>query len=231
MNSLAGKFGQRSHRWEVVDDVTPLIPWGSFDHIDASTKKVRQDRSLAWLVEERQPPGEGRESFVAVAAWVTSLARVKMLKLLEDVNNAGRVYYSPCDSIHVSIDGFNYLNRTGKIGVGIGECRLQSIAESAYYRGIANYTVDGKLHVAGLSSTATPRGDKEVYISSIHLDRSITGNGSLASYIENDRNIPIAPPYLHGRVEPSGWTRPWILPLEEMEMRQCLEKASHILFT
>src|SRR6267142_5158811 len=169
LNSLAGKFGQRSHRWQKETEVDWPEPWGRFDIVNAQTGKVKHYRSLAWMIEREEKPGEHPESFPAVAAFVTSLARIKMLNLLELISNAGRIYYSAVDSIHCCHSAYEHLKLRGAISSKIGGIRLERVGSKAEYRGIANYSIDGELHVAGLSRTAKAVNSCNVRTQSIDI--------------------------------------------------------------
>lgn len=228
MNSLPGKFGQLSHRWENDNDITPPFPWGRWDQINPETGEWGYYRSLAWLAQKQMPRVDHPESFPAVAAWVTSLARVKMNKLLEGLAYGCKVYYSAVDSIHCNARGYQQLDRLGCISPGIGCLRLEKIGECVDYRGIANYTIDGVHHVAGLPSRAIiEEGQGRNYrYSEIAATHPISGRDSCITELYNKR--PVGCEYVHGQVEPSGWTRPWILPLEQEQMASCLKKATHI---
>jgi hypothetical protein len=228
LNSLAGKFGQRSHRWEKDTEVDWPEPWGRFDIIDADTNTVKHYRSIAWLIEREQKQGEHPESFPAVAAWVTSLARVKQLKLLEVANNAGRVFYAPVDGIQADYLAYKRLDEGGYIGDELGKLRVVTVATTADYRGIANYSIDNEMHIAGLPKSCHVAPDRQLAWTHLGTDATSSNGRGPRPITEYTCTRAINPPYVHGRVNADGTTRPWILPLEETEMMQCLTKANAI---
>lgn len=225
LNALGGKFGQRSHRWQKDTEVDWPEPWGHFDIINAVTNEVKHYRSIAWLIERQEPPGEHPESFPAVAAWVTSLARIKMLQLQEVLNGKGTCYYSAVDSIFTNQRGFETLSIGGQCNELLGGLRTDRIAAKMQIRGIANYSIDDTMHVAGLPGTATIGKDQRITVTiltaPIPNDRQSVHNG----VVQTVGTRSICPQYVHGRLNSDGITRPWILPLEEQEMQACLKKS------
>ncbi len=231
MNSLAGKFGQRTGKWRKRSDLIAPFPWGRYDEYNKDTGKWGYYRSLAWLVEESVEQGEHPNGFPAVAAWVTSLARVRMLNILEKIQDGGRIYYSAVDSIHGDSGINSRLLESDEVGDKCGQLRQELVASQATYRGIANYSLDGQMHVAGLPAQATV--DESGRMVTRHLEaRPPEGkHNGFGRITENTLIRTITPPYLHGHVNADGWTSPWVLPLEETEMRKCLENATPTYFT
>lgn len=119
LNSLFGKFGQRNLNWIKVAEEK-----GHEDAIwkdyNADTGKVTTYRRLGGIKEERVAVEEGFNSFVAIAAHVTSSARTLLLAYLE---SAGweHVYYCDTDSLIVDEAGAGSLapaihpNELGKL--------------------------------------------------------------------------------------------------------------------
>ena len=231
MNSLPGRFGMKGQRWEKVKQPESPAAWGRFDDRDAATGAWNYYRSMAWMTEKYVENPVAKESFPAVSAWTCSLARVKMLELLGGISHAGKVYYSAVDSVCGGAAIKSAIESIVPLGDQLGNLRCAHIVSSAEFRGIANYSLDGEMHVAGLPAAAVIRGDGRANIT----DFAIPSTGFSGKHVNGitechtDRNL--YPPYLHGVIEASGWTRPWILPLEELEMTKCLQKAIPTLFT
>ena len=107
LNSLYGKFGQRSHAWDDVRAATEDDPpeWlQQFSPGDPVARyRVRMGR-----VQMKTRPDESRDSFPAIAAHVTAYGRMLLWELIKQ---AGRenVFYCDTDSLVVNTDGFNRL--------------------------------------------------------------------------------------------------------------------------
>jgi hypothetical protein len=231
MNSLAGKFGQRTGKWRKCSDLIAPFPWGRFDDRHPITGQWSYYRAIAWMVEEYQEQGEHPNGFPAVAAWVTSLARVRMLNILEEISHVGKTYYSAVDGFHVDAECHNSLQEYSRIGCDLGQLRLDRIPTKVTYRGIANYDYDGEMHVAGLPAQATIDESGRMVTRTLDARPPSSSHDRSGIITENTLYRYINPPYLHGHINADGWTSPWILPLEELEMRKCLEKVPVTLYT
>src|SRR5439155_12044125 len=67
MNSLFGKFGQRSYEWEIVD-ASNSGPDHIWRELDRDTGRVYTFRRLGNVLQQRKGVEEGFNSFVAIAA-------------------------------------------------------------------------------------------------------------------------------------------------------------------
>lgn len=108
INSFYGKWGQRGRRFEYDSDCDPseIDVWEDYD---VETDTITRWRSFGGIVQKFINEGESRESFPAIASYVTSFAR---LKLWQAINKAGRqnCYYCDTDSIVVNQTGLDNLS-------------------------------------------------------------------------------------------------------------------------
>lgn len=154
MNSLYGKFAQRSPRWIDRPDVAATVPWGPFWQTDPTTGRMVEYRSLGWFTQEKGEPGEHPESMPAISASVTAALRVKMREY-RAIAGPDNVLYQDTDSLHVTEPGWLKLKPFLDIYPdGLGSLRLVGQHESAWYRGPRNYQLDGREIVAGLKRSA-----------------------------------------------------------------------------
>lgn len=106
-NSLFGKFGQRNHDWEMTDkeDVGEDRIW--VEH-NLDTGESVTYRCIAGVVQVRTGMREGYNSFVSIAAHVTSAARVLLLQYMQRAGFS-HVYYCDTDSLIVDKVGYERL--------------------------------------------------------------------------------------------------------------------------
>jgi len=112
MNSLYGKFGQKSGEWKII---------GETEKEGAGYEKVYDLESGKWLKYKwingtllaRVDEKEGYDSFPAIAAHVTAYSRVKLFRYILQAG-FDNVYYSDTDSLFVNDNGLenlkSYLN-------------------------------------------------------------------------------------------------------------------------
>lgn len=107
LNSLYGKFGQRSKQMVQIDIDDPDIA-KSEKLVDADSGEVRylyRFGSTLWYQEDR---GEAYNSFPAIAAHVTAYARMYLWELMQTAGN-GHFYYCDTDSLIVDALGYERL--------------------------------------------------------------------------------------------------------------------------
>jgi hypothetical protein len=107
LNTLYGKFGQKSHQWKRVDNPdkelynTDII----YNPKENHTINVYHLGDDVWTCEET---GEGREAFPAIAAHVTAYARMYLYELKE-MSGPHNCYYCDTDSLIVNKAGIDSL--------------------------------------------------------------------------------------------------------------------------
>lgn len=158
LNSLYGKFGQKTPEWVDTDDPNiPLVgPQGqpmppTFEMTDAYgiTTMIRH---MGDLVERKLPEdrGKARNAFVAIAAHVTSYAR---LALLEGMQAAGRenVLYYDTDSLFVLDPGRDALEKAGMLDpIELGKFKLEKEGPAIIIRGAKDYVFGGVTKTKGV---------------------------------------------------------------------------------
>lgn len=159
MNSLYGKFGQRNYDWETIteNDDGPDHVWRE---LDRTTGRVHTLRRLGGVLQLRRGIGEGFNSFVAVAAHVTSAARVLLLRYIE---KAGweHTYYLDTDSLIV--DGPGYIRLREAVDPSrLGALKLVAQSKRVRLGAPKNYDFGEMSKHKGRKKNARPRG-KDTY--------------------------------------------------------------------
>jgi len=115
LNSLYGKFGQKSPQWEDEPNITP--PTNEYRWLDSSlrTGKIAQYRAIGELVQRQVPRDDDPKSFCAIAAYVTTYAREYILSMIKAAS-FDHTYYVATDSLIVDDVGLANLAQAGFLG-------------------------------------------------------------------------------------------------------------------
>lgn len=156
MNSLFGKFGQHNYEW------TDLLvqegkPDGIWRELDKDTMRVRTFRRLGGILSERSNKSEGYNSFVAIAAHVTSASRILLLRYIEAAG-WDHTYYCDTDSLIVDETGIAnlapYLDPSE-----LGKLKVERTATDVRLLAPKNYTFGDIVKHKGRKTNATKLSD------------------------------------------------------------------------
>lgn len=159
MNSLYGKFGQRGRIWEEAKQTFDLSPraWVEYDVTTGITHRYRQ---LAGLIQEKREDSEAFESMPAIAAYVTSYARMELYRLIQ-LAGWNNVIYCDTDSL--------FLNDAGLEGVKdrldskqLGMAKHEWTSRKVHIRGLKDYSIGKKSKTKGVRKNATWLTDSEL---------------------------------------------------------------------
>lgn len=154
LNSLYGKFAQKGDRWENVPNLFPAAPWSKWIQYDLTTLETKHFRSVGYHVQQLVEGQELDCSFPAIAAFVTSYARLKMDKLRE-IAGCRNVYYQGVDALIVNATGKQRLEQAGLIGENeLGKLRLEYQTNSCEIKAKNVYRLGEKIVVSGMNGKA-----------------------------------------------------------------------------
>lgn len=154
LNSLYGKFGQRSFKWVHRPDLIAPKEWFRWLEKNTVTGNVELFRSIGEQVFHSPEPAESPESFPAIPAFVCAMGREYMRSL---IGIAGKefVYYQATDSLVVSEQGYWNLLQSGLMNNDeLGKLRLIRTGDEAEFRGANNYTIGSEDVRAGIRASA-----------------------------------------------------------------------------
>lgn len=183
LNSLYGKTGQLAHRWREWDSRTMSVledhyrlKSGSLDDYTTGVPVVYGPQCYAHLpgvpeplavrdlwgrLEVQVPEGESRDSCPAVAATVTSYARV-LLRRLQGVAGSGHWFYSDTDSVWVDDTGLRRLDDGGCISPGTpGKLDVKGRFARMVIYGPKDYETETCRRLKGVRPAAEPVGPGE----------------------------------------------------------------------
>lgn len=233
MNSLYGKFGQRSPNWVNIPTRLDALPWMTWVDYDASSGERTVYRSFGWQVQRQEDReerhhaemdvdnweshaarygrGEIESSFIAISAFVTAYARMRMNDLRAIAGHTN-VYYQGVDSLIVTNAGKERLEAEGEVSDSeLGKLRLQLSANYGRINGCSDYRIGDKVVLAGL---ARPTGGKE---QECNLQRTFAAkphlfNGQATDYVmEQLSEWRKVNNYWKGKVDQFGYVTPLVL--------------------
>jgi len=151
LNALYGKWGQNGRRFEECGQTDPNAVWTHLE-IDADTDTAIRYRAFGGVVQAWIDEDESTESHPAIAACITSYAR---LVLLAGIERAGRqnVLYCDTDSIYVNEAGFKRMEAVISEKT-LGAWSIKNKFSLLELRGPKDYTADGEDTIKGIRATA-----------------------------------------------------------------------------
>jgi hypothetical protein len=210
MVSLAGKLGYRHKCWEVDPLAVCSKPWDEWYQHDGKGGMERW-RSLGSVCQREITGGYGPDACPAMAAFITSYGR---MRLLQAIRTAGweNVVYCDTDSLVVYDDGLRRLRAAGyDASSGLGDLILCAGPSDVEICGVKHYVTDGRVKCSG-----SPKG---VYVTSADGQRqwytpAVASGPSERQPVGSVSRLvsrPTVGAYTHGTVMPDGAVRPFEL--------------------
>jgi hypothetical protein len=152
LNSLYGKFGQRSRSSEPIS-WTPQVPGRYSKYANSTTGEtgIIFKTGNQWFKETTWQ--EGYNSLVAVPAFVTAFARMYLWNL---IIQAGRdnVYYVDTDSLFVNEEGYNNLSDLISEDRELGKLSIKFSSNKLEIRGLKAYRFGESVKIKGIRHPA-----------------------------------------------------------------------------
>lgn len=208
INSLYGKWSQRRIGWVPSPGTESPGPWQQWWRVDENGKPVLCHRSIGRHVQKMDDLGPANDSFCAVAAFVTSYARLVLDRLREVVGD-GHYYYQAIDSLYVSQEGYNKLVLANLVdGSTLGMLKQEGKWDEAHFIKPGHYLLDREETCSGRPLTATQDSTgKWTGVEFPSLDQLVTARppvepiGHVVKF--DDMRTPI-----EGVVNAAGWVSP-----------------------
>lgn len=238
-NSLYGKTGQLSPVWrewgpdalaqiEVDDglpegtlayyaDKPPDLYEPEEEYRFAQINRPFQVRNYFGVVEVRTRESEARDSCPAIAATITSAARV-LLRSYHAAAGAGNWFYSDTDSVWVNAEGKRRLEDAGHVAPNVlGKLDVKGEHAFLHVHGPKDYETDRVVRMKGVRAGSKPEPDGSFY--QLHFPgakeqiKRATDGGVFVSDVKKT---------LHRLIKkcvvlPTGFTRPLRFPDENPE--------------
>jgi hypothetical protein len=179
LNSLFGKFGQKSQSWVNNDDKLSPMPWTTWREYDSTTGANEHFRSVGWQVQQKFDKEEVENSLPAISSFMTSYGRIRMNKL-RAIAGSENVFYQGTDSLLVNEIGKKRLKKHGELSETVlGKLKLKKLVSIADILAKNQYKLDGELVASGLA-----KGSKQIDDSTF-MSRRFTVKEDLFSGIDS----------------------------------------------
>jgi len=209
MNSLYGKFGQRCETWSECENEFGLPP-GEHYELDVQTGE-----RLRYLIMENQAwtiskGGESMNAFTAIAAHVTSAARVRLHKL---ITKAGERHIFYCDTDSLLVDKVGLKNLDSEIDkLELGKLKLEYITPWFDIRGPKDYSTDRFHKIKGIRKNAEQISPCVFKQERWPGFRSLLAEGNTTEYVVRKITKRIRRYYKKGWKDDDNFVNPFIYP-------------------
>ncbi|KKL15750.1 hypothetical protein LCGC14_2502480, partial [marine sediment metagenome] len=208
LNSLYGKFGQKSSSWDLIGSA-PVDDCGVETIYNSETSKWIRQYTFAGNVFEVNYEDESTESFPAIAAHVTAYARLCLYKLIEQAGRAN-VYYCDTDSLFTNEEGYKRL--TDRLdATRLGALDLQKTAEELIIYCPKDYKLDNDIKIKGIRKNAKQVGPTSYQQEQWLTLRSLVARGNIDEYVVKTITKTLYRRYEKGDVHPDGSITPYHL--------------------
>lgn len=207
-NALHGKFGQRTHEWDLLPGQVAECPWGTFVKWSVDRQVFATFRSIAHHVQAQGDGDECAGGFPAIAAYTTAYHR-EMMRQARTCAGPRDTLYESADTLHVTSAGYRSLHKGGWIADHEpGKFRVVSTHDLAIYYGPKCYKLDSKLTVAGVSSKAIMDARGMWHQTNFLRLDSLLSHDRPEGPVSFERTIEAPAPQVRGVINPDGWVDP-----------------------
>lgn len=233
MNSLYGRFGMKGHDWvdysrdnlaayyamhevDMPDEYNDpeFVPTLMHQSQGCYFKGLDRPIKMQYISGKLQmyfPTGEHTETFVAIAAFITSYARERLRQLIK-IAGYRNTFYCDTDSLFVNEMGLHNLKQAKEIDpTGLGKLKIEGSARNAAFFAAKDYRFNDKEVMKGIRPKAKHKGGTTFEQPQFERLRSVLKRGA-EPYVDvkiiektNTRE------YHKGILSSSGWTRPFVI--------------------
>lgn len=230
MNSLYGKFAQRSPLWENCPTNKRYLPWTRHYECNASTKEKAEYRMFGWQCQKRRPwlpvnppteqegenptveqainNGEIDGTFIAISAFVTAAARMRMNELRR-IAHRGNVIYQATDSLFVRQEGYNNLCMAGEVSqTELGRMRECAVVDRGHIYGCNDYILGGKIVISGKAKAIEIAEGQAINQRKFFTNGLLFNGAAVTNVLEKDIPWERQHEYTKGTVQSDNWTTP-----------------------
>ena len=208
LNSLYGKFGQRGFVYSLVDETADLSVQ-VWSEVDLDTGELDHYRQYAGIIERLERRSESMESHPAIAAHITSHARMHLWRL---VQLAGRenVYYMDTDCVWTNKEGCKRLK--GEIHPNrLGALKLEGVNSTVTIHAPKDYVLDGARKTKGIRAKADEIEPGVFVQDRFSSLKGLMREGDLTAPRVTRTTKRLVREYMKGKVGPGGRVSPFEL--------------------
>jgi hypothetical protein len=208
LNSLYGKFSQKTRRWETIDYAGPFSKWSRWVHYNVDTDQASLWRSLGGSTQRLNETATVPYGMPCISAAVTAAAR-EVMRVYRERAGELEVYYQGTDALLVTKTGYDRLLAADCVHPSrLGALRLIGEHKTVEIRGPQDYTLDGARVTRGLPETAEKHGD---YTYSFQARRRLPGVVATKPSDTVDSTTVVReynPVFHYGYIKSDGWVLP-----------------------
>lgn len=228
MNSLYGKFAQKSSFWKDCDN-PPIHQWFGHHYVtNAVSGKIETYRFFCGYSQLLQEQGESRNSFPAISSFITANAREYMRQIREKLP-IDSVYYQHTDSFICNGEAFQALKRQGLLGDDIGQFReVDPPCCNAEIHGPGDYEFGGKIVRTGKKANAIVIDDDSFIQDEYASIHETIQNGPSSHLIGRKVQISRRKKEVIGCLSPSSFLLPLVLSCPSLPSQQLPSQPSNV---
>ena len=206
LNSLYGKFAQKSPHWEIVGECN-IDEVGYEEGIDYETGKPFRRKRFLGKIWESVEEGESFESFPAISSFVTSYARVTLFNYINKAGE-GHNFYNDTDSLFVDEEGFNRLIDCVD-NFKLGYLKREADKEDLIIHGPKDYEWKDGMKLKGVPKEAVQVSENAYEYWSWDKTATYVHHRDICQYKNRKVVKRLKRVYLKGWVLDSGWVVPF----------------------
>jgi len=211
LNSLQGKFAQRSPVWETDPKIDVIRPWKTFPWNAPDTKCLYNARSIGWLGQKMVSRNDKQHAFPAISAYITAYARCYMRRFRNSIPPSV-VFYQDTDSLMLDASydvtvGDNPL----PINNDLGGFRKVATYSGVTFRGPKNYSTKDKRVIAGIKTSDLAIGAGHYIGNRVESTAAIVSREPDCTIREYQKHLDCPGTCNEGGYLDSGWSYPLII--------------------
>ena len=214
LNSLYGKFGQKSDNWIITGQCDPKLFQIITTCTTDGTKKTL--KCLGGTVFEHEAETEAYNAFCAIASHVTSYARQMLANFIE-IAGRENVYYCDTDSLFTNKKACDILVAAGCVHPNdLGKLKLESTHKEMWLFGAKDYKLDKKVTLKGVGKADVITCNIKTRQLEYHCiqwpkQSGLLRKGGYGKYANITVIKHLARIYKGGDIQKDGTVRPYIL--------------------
>jgi len=206
LNSLYGKFGQRS---TTMTSMGECDPW-TFKVVHVYSPKLGKwgkEYYLGGKIWWSERGGESYHSFPAIAAHVAANCRIYLYKLVESIGREN-VYYVDTDSLICTEEGYQVLEPFIRPGE-LGNLKLEKAAQYLRINAPKDYALDEEVRIKGVKKDAVWLDDHTIEQEIFPSVRGLLQRGDGRVYRTKKMVKVLKREIKSGMVDDQGTVHPW----------------------
>ena len=216
MNSLYGKFGQKSGGW-IIEGTAKPEETGYYTWYDDEEGKLYTSKAFAGKLITKHDDKEAYDSFPAISAHITANSRLTLWYYIQRAKPEN-VYYTDTDSLMVNKEGYSNLESEIQPNV-LGKLKLEKILTDLHIFAPKDYE-----HTKGIARKGIPKEHEKLQPNVFSYTQwpklnTLIRQDSISQYYTFIQRKTLKRQYLKGWVISSGEVKPFEMTMTEGQNR------------